>query len=94
LGPSGQIVGTDIDEEAARSFLEAEGISKVALIDDDLFESQLEPQSFDLVHARYLLAPLGRGREQGASHRRSRGRISRAGQMGHDLHSDPELEQA
>jgi predicted RNA methylase len=36
VGPSGQIVGTDIDEgllEAARSFLEAEGISNVALVD-------------------------------------------------------------
>ncbi len=28
------------------------------------------PASFDLVHARYLIAPLGRGPEQVASHRR------------------------
>jgi ubiquinone/menaquinone biosynthesis C-methylase UbiE len=73
VGPSGQIVGTEIDESllnAARSFLDAEGISNVELVVDDLFESRLEPQSFDLVHARYLIAPLGRGREQVASHRR------------------------
>jgi ubiquinone/menaquinone biosynthesis C-methylase UbiE len=73
VGRSGQIVGTDIDERllnAARSFLEAEGISNVELVVDDLFDSRLEPQSFDLVHARYLIAPLGRGREQVASHRR------------------------
>jgi SAM-dependent methyltransferase len=73
VGPSGQIVGTDVDENllsAARSFLEAEEISNVELVADDLFESKLEPQSFDLVHARYLIAPLGRGREQVASHRR------------------------
>jgi SAM-dependent methyltransferase len=73
VGPSGQVVGTDIDENlrsAARSFLEAEGISNVELVADDLFESQLEPQSFDLVHARYVIAPLGRGREQVASYRR------------------------
>jgi SAM-dependent methyltransferase len=73
VGPSGQIVGTDIDESllgAARSFLETEGISNVELLLDDLFQSRLEPQSFDLVHARYLIAPLGRGREQVASHRR------------------------
>jgi SAM-dependent methyltransferase len=73
VGPSGQIVGADIDESllnAARSFLEGEGISNVELVVDDLFESKLEPQSFDLVHARYLIAPLGRGREQMASHRR------------------------
>jgi SAM-dependent methyltransferase len=73
VGPSGQVVGTDIDESllaAARSFLDAEGISHVELAVVDLFESQLEPHSFDLVHARYLIAPLGRGPEQVASHRR------------------------
>src|SRR5687768_11854792 len=73
VGPSGQIVGTDIDEallNAARSFLEAEGISNVELVVDDLFETKLGPQSFDLVHARYVIAPLGRGREQVAAYRR------------------------
>jgi SAM-dependent methyltransferase len=73
VGPSGQVVGTDMDESllnAARSFLEAEGISNVELVVDDLFESKLEPQSFDLVHARYQIAPLGRGPEQLASYRR------------------------
>jgi SAM-dependent methyltransferase len=72
-GPSGQVVGTDIDErllEAARSILEAEGITNVELVVDDLFESKLESDSFDLVHARYVIAPLGRGREQVASFRR------------------------
>jgi len=73
VGPSGQVVGTDIDErliDAARSFLKAEGITNVELAVDDLFGSKLEPGSFDLVHARYVIAPLGRGREQVAAHRR------------------------
>jgi SAM-dependent methyltransferase len=73
VGSSGQVVGTDVDEAlltAARSFLEAEGVSNVELVIDDLFESKLEPQSFDLVHARYVIAPLGRGPEQVASYRR------------------------
>jgi SAM-dependent methyltransferase len=73
VGPSGQVVGLDLDESLlgpARSFLEAEGISNVELVVDDLFDSKLEPQSFDLVHARYQIAPLGRGPEQVASHRR------------------------
>jgi SAM-dependent methyltransferase len=73
VGASGEVVGTDIDEsllDAARSFLAAEGISNVGLVVDDLFGSKLEPQSFDLVHARYVIAPLGRGPEQVASHRR------------------------
>jgi SAM-dependent methyltransferase len=72
VGPSGQVVGGDVDErllDAARSFLEAEGIANVELAFDDLFDSKLEPESFDLVHARYVIAPLGRGREQVASHR-------------------------
>jgi SAM-dependent methyltransferase len=73
VGPSGQVVGTDIDErllDTAHSFLEAEGVSNAKLAVDDLFDSKLEPESFDLVHARYLIAPLGRGPEQVASHRR------------------------
>jgi SAM-dependent methyltransferase len=73
VGPSGQIVGTDIDRSllnAAREFLEAEGISNVELVVDDLFESQLEAKSFDLIHARFQIAPLGRGPEQVASYRR------------------------
>jgi SAM-dependent methyltransferase len=73
VGPSGQVVGTDIDEtllDAARSFLETEGVSNVELVVDDLFETKLEPQSFDLVHARYVIAPLGRGGEQVAAYRR------------------------
>jgi SAM-dependent methyltransferase len=73
VGASGQVVGTDVDESllaAARSFLDAEGVSNVELVIDDLFDSKLEPQSFDLVHARYVIAPLGRGAEQVASYRR------------------------
>jgi SAM-dependent methyltransferase len=73
VGPSGRVVGTDIDQgllDAARSFLDAEEISNVELVVDDLFESKLEPRSFDLVHARYQIAPLGRGPEQVASYQR------------------------
>ena len=73
VGASGEVVGTDIDEsllDGARSVLAAEGISNVELLVDDLFDSKLEPQSFDLLHGRYLIAPLGRGREQLASHQR------------------------
>ncbi len=49
VGPSGQVIGTDIDENllgAARSFLEAEWISHVDLVVDDLFETNLQPRSF------------------------------------------------
>ncbi len=45
-------------------------IANVELAVEDLFNCTLERQSFDLVHARYQIAPLGRGREQVASHQR------------------------
>ena len=73
VGPSGHVVGFDIDEtllDAARSFLDAERITNVELVVDDLFDSKQAPQSFDLVHARYQIAPLGRGPEQVGSHKR------------------------
>jgi SAM-dependent methyltransferase len=73
VGPSGQVVGTDIDHKllaVARSFLDTEGIGNVDLVIDDLFDTHLQPRSFDLVHARYVIAPLGRAGEQVVAHRR------------------------
>jgi SAM-dependent methyltransferase len=72
VGASGKVLGTDIDGrllDAAGSFVEAAGIANVELVVDDLFDSKLEPESFDLVHARYVIAPLGRGPEQVTVHR-------------------------
>ena len=73
VGPSGKVVGTDVDEGllgAARAFLDEQEIEGVELVADDLFESKLEPRSFDLVHGRFLIGPLGRGRELLAATRR------------------------
>jgi SAM-dependent methyltransferase len=42
----------------------------VSLVQDDLFASTLPPASFDLVHARFQLCPLGRWDEQLAAYRR------------------------
>jgi len=72
VGPTGQVIGTDIDPAllaAASSFLCTERLDNVELVQDDLFASQLEPGSFDLVHARFQLAPLGRAAEQIAAYR-------------------------
>ena len=67
VGAEGEVVGTDIDEamlaDAAR-FVADEGLGNVVLRNDDLFATRLEPASFDLVHARFELTPLGRGEEQ------------------------------
>jgi SAM-dependent methyltransferase len=63
----GQVMGTDIDDRMlgfAAQFREEQSLPNVELRRDDLFDSRLEPASFDLVHARFQLAPLGRGDEQ------------------------------
>jgi SAM-dependent methyltransferase len=67
VGPEGEVTGTDIDEAmlaAADRFVTEEGLRNVGLVKDDLFASELDPDSFDLVHARYEICPLGRSHEQ------------------------------
>ena len=71
VGPDGEVVGTDINDAmlaAARQFVDSEGLGNVVLMKDDLFASKLESSSFDLVHARFQIAPLGRGPDQIANH--------------------------
>src|SRR3954447_6825834 len=63
VGPTGSCVGTDTDERmltAARAFVAGERLTAVELLQDDLFDSKLPEASFDLVHARFQLGPLGR----------------------------------
>jgi SAM-dependent methyltransferase len=67
VGPDGEVTGTDIDEAmlaAADQFATEHGLWNVGLVRDDLFASELEPNSFDLVHARFEICPLGRADEQ------------------------------
>jgi SAM-dependent methyltransferase len=67
VGPDGEVAGTDVDDamlSAADGFVSEEGLRKVGLVKDDLFASELEPDSFDLVHARYEITPLGRANQQ------------------------------
>jgi SAM-dependent methyltransferase len=81
VGPDGEVTATDIDESmlaAAGRFVNEEGLPNVNLVKDDLFASKLEPDSFDLVHARYEICPLGRAHEQMETYMRlarSRGTI-------------------
>lgn len=73
VGPQGSVVGTDIDEKMlslAESFVAAESLANVSLVRDDLFASALPKNSFDLVHARFQIAPLGRAEEQVTSYLR------------------------
>jgi SAM-dependent methyltransferase len=70
VGPGGEVTGVDIDDRMlamAGQFVEAEELRNVVLQKDDLFDTRLAPGAFDLVHARFQLAPLGRQREQMAT---------------------------
>ena len=61
----------DVDDAmlaAARQFVDTESLGNVTLVKDDLFASKLESSSFDLVHARFQIAPLGRGPDQISNH--------------------------
>jgi SAM-dependent methyltransferase len=67
VGPDGEVTGADIDRSmlaAADAFVTREGLRNVGLVRDDLFASELGAASFDLVHARFEICPLGRGPEQ------------------------------
>jgi SAM-dependent methyltransferase len=73
VGPEGSAMGVDLDEKMlglARQFIAAEGLANVRVARDDLFASALPAHSFDLVHARFQVAPLGRGPEQVAAFKR------------------------
>jgi SAM-dependent methyltransferase len=67
VGPTGEVIGTDVDDgmlALAARFVADEGLVNVTLKNDDVFATKLEPASFDLVHARYEITPLGRAAEQ------------------------------
>jgi SAM-dependent methyltransferase len=73
VGPKGSAVGSDVDDKmlaGAQSFVDSEGLGNVKLLKDNLFSSQLPAASFDLVHSRFQIAPLGRADEQVAVYRR------------------------
>src|SRR5690349_7378329 len=67
VGAGGTVIGTDIDPvlvDAAHREVGAFGNANVEVAVDDLFDSRLAPESFDLVHARFMFASLGRFEEQ------------------------------
>ena len=72
-GRGGGVLGTDIDPamiQASRETVAQMKLANVEVTEDDLFTSALGPASFDLVHARFEIAPLGRAEEQIAAHLR------------------------
>lgn len=67
VGASGSVTGTDIAVEMlehAQRLVKEKKLRNVEIRRDDLFDSALPHGAFDLVHARFELAPLGRMAEQ------------------------------
>jgi SAM-dependent methyltransferase len=65
-GPSGHVVGVDRDAQqlaAARAYVADERLTNVEILDTDAYATRLPDASFDLVHVRFLFAPVGRDNE-------------------------------
>ncbi len=66
VGSAGLVVGTDIDPKALdhlRTHASEAGLTNVEFVHDDAYASKLPKGSFDLVHVRYVFAPVGRNQE-------------------------------
>jgi SAM-dependent methyltransferase len=64
VGPTGAVVGVDNDPAqlaAAGDYLAEQGLTNVELRECDAYATGLPGASFDLVHARFVMAPVGRG---------------------------------
>ena len=63
VGPSGQVIGVDVDPvqlRGARAFVADNKLANVEIIETDAYASSLPDNSFDLAHVRFLFAPVGR----------------------------------
>ena len=66
VGPTGQVIGVDVDAKqlaAARSYIQETGMHNVEIVEQDAYHTTLPRESFDLVHVRFVLAPVGRDEE-------------------------------
>ena len=66
VGMEGRVLGIDVDPvqlEAARAYVNELGASNVEIIEGDAYQTDLPDESFDLVHTRFVFAPVGRDDE-------------------------------
>jgi ubiquinone/menaquinone biosynthesis C-methylase UbiE len=58
----GKVVGVDVDPrqlEGARQFVRDNRLESVEIVESSAFNTSLQCETFDLTHARFMLAPLG-----------------------------------
>jgi SAM-dependent methyltransferase len=63
VAANGHVVGVDIDPlqlATARALVAETELSNVEVLERDAYDTRLPREAFDLVHARFLFAPLGR----------------------------------
>ena len=66
VGPSGRVLGVDADEsfvKAAELFITDNELPNVRVRRADIFADEISGEAFDLVHLRFMFAPLGRDDE-------------------------------
>lgn len=66
VGREGRVLGVDFDDkqlEAARAYVQENGLENVEIQRLDAYNTKLPAASFDLVHVRFLFAPVGRDEE-------------------------------
>jgi SAM-dependent methyltransferase len=73
VGAEGHVIGVDKDPQqlqAAREYVQTEALTNVEVIDADAYATELPDHSFDLVHVRFVFAPVGRDNQLLAEMRR------------------------
>lgn len=63
VSPNGRVVASDLNPSmlsAARRYAEEQGLNNVNFVEANAYQTKLPRAAFDLVHARFTFAPLGR----------------------------------
>jgi ubiquinone/menaquinone biosynthesis C-methylase UbiE len=66
VGPSGRVIGVERDPlqlASGRSYVEEQALANVEIIEGDAYATRLPAGSCNLVHVRFLFAPVGRDDE-------------------------------
>jgi ubiquinone/menaquinone biosynthesis C-methylase UbiE len=66
VGAAGRVFGVDLDAKllaAARTFVQEAELRNVVIVEQDAYHTTFPRASFDLVHVRFVLAPVGRDEE-------------------------------